>query len=116
MRMTVLDGDSVPQTICVRSPGSATDRTVVINATNEPIQALPPNADRSGWLMQNVSQSNPMIVNELGADPTQPASLGSGSWLVSPGAFFPPSGYDCIPLNAIMICGTQGDVAIIREW
>ena len=116
MQVIILDGDGNPQTIAVRAPGNATDRTLPITATDEPFQLLPPNADRSGWLMQNGSGSNPVFVNELGADPTQPAALGSGPWIVPPGGFFPPPGYDCIPLGAVMVSGTAGDVVIAREW
>jgi hypothetical protein len=77
-----------------------------------PQQVLAANPARVGFLFQNTSE-NAMILNEINAN------FGS-SWVVEPGAFFPPfSGY-AVPTGAVAVVGSAdsqaGDTFAAREW
>lgn len=108
MLLAVLDGDGLAKTVTAQSQEVAIDRSgsIMVTATSQALMTA--NANRSGWLVQNVSDEA-LTINELGA-----ATLASAITLY-PGQTFPPPGYP-VPVTAINIAGTAGKLFVAREW
>lgn len=111
MLITVLDGNGIPQQIIVSAQEDPLDAgfSNSIAATGVAQVLLNGNNSRSGYIMQNIS-ANPMHLSDTGA-----ATSGIGSFLIAPGAYFPPPNYPTA-IGAISILGTIGDLYTVREW
>jgi len=109
MLLQILDGNGTQQTIIAHGQEAVLDSSGTINATGIAQVAMLQNAQRSGWIMQNCGV-NQQIVNELGA-----AAVGSGSFIVQPGEFFPPANFP-VTTGIISIMGTIGDAFTMRQW
>ena len=109
MLIKVVDALGVAQTFISQAQEAVTDQSGSIVATGVAQDAMDANAFRSGFFVQNVG-ANPLYVNELGA-----ATTGAGSYLLAPGAGFPPAGYP-VSTGAVSILGTVGGVFTAREW
>lgn len=114
MLLDVKDGLGQDQRIVAPGQEEPSDFSGLLAATGNSKQLLASNADRAGWFFQNQG-SNPMQLNELGADASAPVSAGNGSWVVAPGGIWPPPGF---PLTTaeITVSGTMGDAYVCREW
>lgn len=113
MILQVTDANGAPQTIVVQSPGTPTDHSGTIAATNVSqtmLDAAAPGVTRAGWLVQNKG-THAMNVNDLG----DPADSSPTSVQIAPGAFFPPPGYP-VTQGVISITGTTGDNFMVRVW
>ncbi len=109
MLLQILDANGVSQTIVANAQEAVVDGSGTIAATGVAQWAILANPGRSGFIFQNNGE-NQMILNELG-----PAAVGSGSFVVKPGDFFPPPGYP-VTSNAWSVLGTTGDAFTAREW
>lgn len=109
MLMTVIDGNGTAQSIIVSAQEAVADKSGSIAATGVAQEPVAANLLRSGFRLQNVG-SNPMYVNDLGV-----ATVGSGSFIVGVGQFWPPEKYP-VSVGAISILGTAGDAFTAREW
>ena len=89
------------------------DQSGKITATAVVQVALAANKSRSGYLIQNRGDSA-MYVNDLGTAGVAVDS-DNGSFMIQPGAFFPPIGYP-ISVGEISIIGTIGNGFTVREW
>lgn len=112
MLLDVKDGLGQDQTIVVASQEEPADASGILTQANQKL--LGANAYRAGWFFQNIG-ANSMQVNELGADASTVVAAGAGSFVVAPGATWPPPGF---PLTTaqINVSGTLGDGFIAREW
>lgn len=109
MLLAVLDGAGLARTVIAQAQETATDRSGTITATGVSQALMAANANRSGWFVQNNSDTA-MTVNELGEDATEDSSI-----TLYPGQTFPPVGYP-IPITAISIAGTIDKAFAAREW
>ncbi|MGO9474235.1 MAG: hypothetical protein ACLPWS_12670 [Rhodomicrobium sp.] len=110
MLIQVRDAQGNLQLVAIQSVAAPTDRSGSITATGSSQQVMAANALRSGWYFQNTS-TNPMTLNDLGADATQP-----NSFVIGAGQFFPPPRYP-VSQGAITVAGLQaGDTFVAREW
>lgn len=109
MLMIVLDGQQQQQTVIVKGQELSSDRSGSISSTGASELLLDANASRSGWIIQNLGD-DPLHINEIGA-----AAEGSGSFVVAPGAFFPPSNFP-VTTGVVSIMGITGTAYTVREW
>jgi hypothetical protein len=110
MLIQVRDAQGNPQLVAVQSVAAPTDRSGSIAATGTSLQVMAANTARSGWYFQN-SSVNPMTLNDLGTDATQP-----NSFVIGAGQVFPPPRYP-VSQGAITVAGLQiGDTFVAREW
>jgi hypothetical protein len=76
-------------------------------------QVAPANTSRAGFLFQNTSVNAMLLVEVAGL-------LITSSWVINPGAFFPPFGNYPIPTGVIAVQGSLnsvlGDTFAYREW
>jgi hypothetical protein len=110
MKLVVVDSSGVTQTILVAGQEAVVNQSGSITATGTSQLLVAANANRSGFLMQNLGTSV-MYVNDLGGA----ATATGDSFQVAPGAFFPPPGY-AVTTNALNVLGTIGDKYVAREW
>lgn len=110
MKLIILDGLGASQTVLAASQEAVVDHSATITATGTAQNALAANANRSGYFFQNLSATNPMYVNELGA-----ATTGAGSIKIPAGGTFPPAGYP-VSTGALSVLGTAADPFTCREW
>lgn len=110
MLLSVLDGNGAAQKVIVQAQEAVLDHSSTIAATGVSQAALAANANRSGCIIQNTGL-NPMHVNDVGAA----TAIGGSSFLLAPGAYWPPAGYP-VTTNAINIIGTISDSYACREW
>jgi hypothetical protein len=113
MQLKVLDGNAVLQTLLAKGLEAPVDHSGIIAATGVAQVALAANLTRSGWFFQNVGAS-PMRLNDVAAA-TAAVVGGNGSFVVAPGATFPPDNFP-ISTAAISVMGTINDTFVIREW
>lgn len=117
MLVQILDGNGIPHTVAWQGQDQINDFSGALGAEQVGpgaalAQIAPANPDRAGCLFQNTSASA-MLFNEV--DETV-----AHSWVVNPGAFFPPPGYPIL-VGAISVCGIApgsalGDTYCYREW
>lgn len=113
MLLKVTDQAGVTQTIVASAQEAVVDDSGTIVATGTAQTLLAANVLRSGWVMQNRGV-NPMYVNEIATAATA-VSANDGSFIVQPGAFFPPVGYP-LSTGAVSVLGTIGDAYVVRAW
>ena len=109
MLLKITDQTGTTQTIVAKAQEAVVDASGTIVATGTAQTLLAASSTRSGWVMQNRGV-NPMYVNELAA-----ATTGAGSFIVQPGAIFPPTGYP-VSTGAISVLGTAADAYTVRAW
>jgi len=109
MIVTILDSNGSAQSVITKSQEAIVDASGSINTTNTAQNIVSANAARSGFVMQNTGQ-NDMYVSDVGA-----ADAGVTSFLVPPGAMWPPADYP-VSTGAISIYGTATDTFVAREW
>lgn len=109
MIITILDAAGVQQSVIAKGQESVVDKSGTITATGVSQLLMAANANRSGFLVQNLG-SNPMHINAFGV-----AADDQTSFTIAPGAFFPPENYP-ITTGAITILGTIGDKFAAKEW
>lgn len=108
MLLIILDGQGQPQTVIAHGQETVVNHDgTLAGAASQ--QALPANADRSGYVIVNAS-GNDMWVSDVGA-----ASAGGDSFKVSAGGTWPPAGYP-VATGAVNIKGTMGDKYLARDW
>lgn len=110
MKLQILDGSGIAQTIIAATQEAVVDHSSTITVTNTAQNALAANANRSGYFFQNLSTVNPMYLNELGT-----ATAVQGSIKIPPGGTFPPAGYP-VSTGALSVLGTAADPFTCREW
>jgi hypothetical protein len=108
-----LDGNGYPQKIITPGQENLVDASGVIAATGVAQVLLAANANRSGFILQNDGSHN-MEINDLGVATTTPTA-NNGSFVVVPGAYFPPAGYP-VSTGAISIIGNTNDAYTVRAW
>jgi hypothetical protein len=114
MLFIVKDDLEVQKTTVIAGQENVSDRSGLIAATGVSQVAIQPDAARSGWFFMNVG-THPMTLNELGAAATLLPVAGAGSFVVAPGAVFPPPGFPTT-VAAIGVQGTAGDGYVARSW
>lgn len=107
--LKVIDAEGGEQTRIVPAQGEASDISGAIAATGVSQTLAEVNADRSGWLFQNLG-AHSMTISELGDSASD-----DGAFLVASGAFFPPPGL-VVPVGQITVAGTIGEKFSAREW
>ena len=108
MRLVIVDGNGIEQTVIAQSVETPVDASgVLAGAGSQPLLAA--NPLRAGWLFLNDS-AHVMRINELGGDATA-----AGAWIVPAGGYFPPPGYP-VTVGQINISGTNADAYTVREW
>lgn len=110
MLLNVKDSAGDTQIVVVQAQENPSDASGVIVADGVSQTLVGAFAERSGFLIQNLSVENPMYINEIGGDATSP-----GSFMLVPRAFFPPPGYP-VPTGDINIAGSMGDRYAARVW
>jgi len=113
MLLNIVDGTGFPQKIIVEGQETIADQSGVIAATTTPQVMVAANANRSGVIMQNDGTQN-MIINDMG-NAVSPTVAGNGSFVVTPGSYWPPAGYP-VSTGAISVSGTSGDTYTCRTW
>ena len=113
MLINVLDAAGVAQKLVVHGQEAAVDRSGIITATGAAQSALAANVLRSGYMIHNRGVAV-MYVNDLGAAAVA-VSANAGSFMIQPGATFPPPGYP-LTTGEVSIMGTINDGYMIREW
>ena len=113
MLLNVTDGNGLPQKIITPGQETVIDQSGIIAATTTSQIMAATNAFRSGIAFQNNGAHN-MIVNDL-APAVSPTVAGDGSFVVVPGAYWPPQGYP-VSTGAINVSGTAGDTYTCRTW
>jgi hypothetical protein len=114
MLFIVKDDLEAQKTVIVAGQENVSDHSGVIAVGGLSQLVLAADNDRSGWIFQNVGAS-PMTLNELGAPATPTPLAGAGSFVVAPGAFFPPPGYPAT-VAGIAVQGATGDGYVARSW
>jgi len=111
----VPDINGQPFEVCFQTPGTPTDRSGTINNTGASqtlMDVVATGLIRSGWIVQNKSQSgNTMVINDIG----DPADTSPSSVQLAPGETWPPTGYP-VTQGVITIAGQAGDNYMAREW
>lgn len=97
MKLVVISGEGLPVTIGVPGQAIAVDRSGVIADPAQPQKLMADNAERGGWLFQNLSTFG-IWINDLGDDAGP-----DGGFLVGPGGMFPPDPYYPVSVTAISI-------------
>lgn len=118
MNLEVRDAGSNTQIVTVIAPAAPADFSGAIEGLGVSQTVAPANPARSGFLFQNTSP-NQMILNTANGNPSQLAGASNpGSWLVPPGAYFPPYGYPPVPyqINVASLTGSIGDTYTYQEW
>lgn len=115
MKLTVVDGSGVAQTIIVNGVIDAiTDRSAVIAAADAPQLLMAANPDRGGCYVQNLTDG-PLLLSEI-SDADAPVVDPAKSWSIAPLACWPPANY---PVTLGQVCiqsGQQNGVVVAREW
>lgn len=118
MLVTLIDGNGVPQQVTWQAQDQLNDGSGSLLAPAVGNAAVPQLVSaasilRAGWLFQNTSQ-NQMLLLELG-DAGEIAS----AWVINPFQMFPPNNYP-IPTGAIYVQGTPAsqlnDTFTYRDW
>lgn len=105
MLLTVLDANGVSQKIITKGQETIVDHSGTIAVTNVAQTAIPANAFRSGYLIQNTSVEN-IIVSD---------GVTGSTFVIAPLAYFPPSNH-AVNTNLIALTGTYGATFTAREW
>lgn len=116
MLVTLIDSNGVEQLVTWQSQDKINDGSGNLGAgavgnAAAPQQVAAANTERAGWLFQNTSQNQILLmeVNEIA----------TSAWVINPFQMFPPNNYP-IPTGAIYVQGTptsqQGDTFVYREW
>lgn len=113
MILQVVDANGVTQQIAVAAPGTPVDRSGTCDGlSNAIMDAVADGFVRSGWLVQNKSQTaQSMTINDLGDDADESPTCVN----LAPGEFFPPANYP-VTQGQISLKGADGDAFMAREW
>lgn len=109
MLINVLDATGISQSLIVAGQEAVVDKSGSIVATGVAQIALDANANRTGFIIQNIS-NHTIYLNDKGA-----ATNTTGSFQLAQGQVFPPFGYP-VTTGAISVMGTMGDTFTAREW
>jgi hypothetical protein len=110
----VTDHNVVNVVSTTSSQATYTDRSGTITAGGTAQQIMAVNANRKGFYIQNVSNSN-LYISATGTA-SNVVTAGSGSLLIPPNALYESPFYG-IPTNLISIFGaTTGQAYVAREW
>jgi hypothetical protein len=113
MLLNIVDGTGLPQRIIVEGQETVIDQSGLIVATGVAQVLAAANANRSGIILQNDGSHN-MEINDLAAA-ASPTVTDNGSFVVTPGSYWPPAGYP-VSTGAISVSGTTGDTYTCRTW